>query len=184
MGSGPVGESQSITFSGNPIPGVITVGGVSVELTAMENTAALATAKIAQAMKVSAQFGQGSGRNVTYAPGSTIINVDFPVTDGEVTAIDVMQRDTNLASVTDTTRRYSSSSAGTGVFAKVNENIFNLNLTSYMDPQYTIYKEDQYFDWHPDGPFGIMDARGMNCIPSYLQWRKLSAVLALTDTSK
>ena len=123
-GSGPVGESQSITFSGNPIPGVITVGGVSVELTAMENTPALATAKIAETMRTSAQFGEGSGRKVTYAPGSTIINVAFPVTDGEVSSIDVQQRDTNLTSVTDTTRRYSSSSAGTGVYAKVNENIF------------------------------------------------------------
>ena len=123
-GSGPVGESQAITFSGNPIPGVITVGGVSVELTAMENTPALAVAKIAETMRTSAQFGQGSGRTVNYAPGSTIINVDFPVTDGQVSAIDVQQRDTNLASVTDTTRQYSSSSAGTGVFAKVNENIF------------------------------------------------------------
>jgi len=124
FGSGPVGESQTITFSGNPIPGVITVGGVNVELTAMENTPALATAKIAAAMRTSAQFGEGSGRNVTYAAGSTIIGVDFPVTDGEVSAIDVQQRDTNIASVTDTTRRYSSSSSGTGVFAKVNENIF------------------------------------------------------------
>jgi flagellin len=124
VGSGPVGESQTITFSGNPIPGVITVGGVSVELTAMENTPALATAKIAQAMRTSAQFGDGSGRTVSYAPGSTIIGVDFPVSDGEVSSIDVQQRDTNLATVTDTQRRYSASSAGTGVFAKVNENIF------------------------------------------------------------
>jgi flagellin len=123
-GSGPVGESQAITFSGTPIPGVITVGGVSVELTAMENTPALAVAKIAEAMRTSAQFGQGSNRTVNYAPGSTIIGVDFPVTDGQVSSIDVQQRDTNLASVTDTTRQYSSSSAGTGVFAKVNENIF------------------------------------------------------------
>jgi flagellin len=123
-GSGPVGESQSITFSGNPIPGVITVGGVSVQLSAMENTPALAVAKVAEAMRTSAQFGQGSGRTVSYAPGSTIINVDFPITDGQVSNIDVQERDTNLKSVTDKTRQYSSSSAGTGVFAKVNENIF------------------------------------------------------------
>jgi len=124
IGSGPQGESQSITFSGNPIPGVITVGGVSVEITAMENTPALATAKIAQTMRTSAQFGDGSGRTVSYAPGSTIINVDFPVSDGPVSAINVEQRDTNLASTTDTLRRYSASTSGTGVFAKVNENIF------------------------------------------------------------
>ena len=36
----------------------------------------------------------------------------------------MQQRDTNLSSVTDTTRQYSASSSGTGVFAKVNENIF------------------------------------------------------------
>jgi len=124
VGSGPVGESQTITFSGNPIPGFITVGGVNVELTAMENTPALATAKIAQAMRTSAQFGNGSGRTISYAPGSTIIGVEFPVSDGEVSSIDVQQRDTNLTSVTDTLRRYSAHSAGTGVFAKVNENIF------------------------------------------------------------
>jgi flagellin len=75
-------------------------------------------------MRTSAQFGDGSGRTVSYAPGSTIINVDFPVSDGPVSAINVEQRDTNLASTTDTLRRYSASTSGTGVFAKVNENIF------------------------------------------------------------
>jgi PKHD-type hydroxylase len=62
----------------------------------------------------------------------------------------------------------------------VNKNIFNFNLTSYMNPQYTIYNKDMYFDWHPDGPLGILDTRGFNCIPDNLDWRKLSAVLALS----
>ena len=65
----------------------------------------------------------------------------------------------------------------------VNKNIFNFNLTTYMNPQYTVYDKDMYFDWHPDGPLGILDSRGFNCIPNNLEWRKLSAVLALSDES-
>lgn len=64
---------------------------------------------------------------------------------------------------------------------KVNEQIFNLDLNTSMDPQYTVYSEGMHFDWHPDGPFGILDARGLNCIPNSLEWRKLTCVTALTD---
>jgi PKHD-type hydroxylase len=67
---------------------------------------------------------------------------------------------------------------------EVNKNIFNLDLTSHMTPQYTVYREDMYFDWHPDGPFAILDGRGLNCIPKTLSWRKLSAVLCLTQEDK
>lgn len=70
------------------------------------------------------------------------------------------------------------------VVKKVNDNVYNFDLTSYMHPQYTIYKEDMYFDWHPDGPLALMDSRGMNLVPEYLEWRKLSAVLSLTDEKK
>lgn len=64
---------------------------------------------------------------------------------------------------------------------KVNSQVFNLELTSTMDPQYTIYNETMHFDWHPDGPFGVLDARGLNCIPNHLQWRKLTCVTMLND---
>ena len=64
---------------------------------------------------------------------------------------------------------------------EINKNIFNLDLTSYMAPQYTLYGQAQYFNWHPDGPLGVLDARGLNCIPSNLNWRKLSMSIILND---
>lgn len=63
---------------------------------------------------------------------------------------------------------------------RVNSQVFNLDLKSCMNPQYTIYAKDMHFDWHPDGPLGVLDARGLNCIPDHLHWRKLTAVTALT----
>lgn len=67
---------------------------------------------------------------------------------------------------------------------EINKNIFNLDLQTYMHPQYTLYSEGQYFNWHPDGPFGVMDRRGFNCIPDDLMWRKLSLSIALNDESE
>ena len=118
------GESQSITFSGNPLPGLITIGGVQVQLTAADNTSALATAKIAAALKNSPQFGLDSGRSVTYAQGGSVINIDYPVSDGDVPEINIEQGQTALTGVANTTAKFSTSSPGTGVYAKVNENIF------------------------------------------------------------
>lgn len=68
-----------------------------------------------------------------------------------------------------------------GKIGTINDNIFNLELTSHMPPQYTVYSEKMYFEWHSDGPFGLMDGRGMNCVPDHLQWRKLSHVLMLSE---
>jgi PKHD-type hydroxylase len=67
---------------------------------------------------------------------------------------------------------------------EINKNIFNLDLTCSMDPQYTSYGIGQYFEWHPDGPFGVMDGRGFNSIPSDLLWRKLSVSIALNDETE
>ena len=69
-------------------------------------------------------------------------------------------------------------------FDQINKNIYNLDITHYMSPQYTIYGVDQYFNWHPDGPMGVMDRRGLNCIPDDLVWRKLSMSLALNDETE
>ena len=69
-------------------------------------------------------------------------------------------------------------------FSEINKNIFNLDITHYMSPQYTIYDVDQYFNWHPDGPMGVMDRRGLNCIPDDLVWRKLSLSLLLNDETE
>ena len=118
------GESQSITFTGTPMPGTIVVAGVSVILTNSDKTAADAAEKIATALQASPLFDQSTGRLVTYAKGSGVINVDFPVNDGNVSPMEVAPGATGLASTVNTTAQYMTSVPGTGVFAKVNENVF------------------------------------------------------------
>ncbi len=118
------GESQALTFTGNPTPGTITIGGVAVTLTNAENTAVLASAKIAAALKASPQFGVDSGRSISYASGGSVINIDFPATDGDVGQTVIQSGQTALQGLSDTTTPYSSSAPGTGVFAKVNENVY------------------------------------------------------------
>lgn len=68
--------------------------------------------------------------------------------------------------------------------AEINKNIYCLDLTCFMHPQYTVYDKGQHFNWHPDGPFGLMDRRGLNCTPDHLQWRKLSLSIALNDETE
>jgi flagellin len=118
------GESQSITFSGTPMPGTITVAGVSVVLTNSDKTPADAAEKIATALQASPLFDQSTGRLVTYAKGSGVVNIDYPTSEGNVGAIEVAPGATGLASAVNTTQQYLTSVPGTGVFAKVNENVF------------------------------------------------------------
>lgn len=118
------GESQSITFSGTPMPGTITVAGVSVVLTNADKTPADAAEKIATALQASPLFDQSTGRVVTYAKGSGVVNIDFPTSEGNVAALEVAPGATGLASAVNTTQQYLTSVPGTGVFAKVNENVF------------------------------------------------------------
>lgn len=117
------GETQSITFSGTPMPGTITVGGVSVVLTNEDNTAALAAGKIATAMQASPLYDAGTNRSVVYANGSAVISVRFPAKEGNASKLDVAPGATGVSSVVNTTAEYAVKSPGTGVFAKVNENI-------------------------------------------------------------
>ena len=120
------GETQSITFSGTPMPGTITVGGVSVVLTNDDNTAALATAKIAAALKASPLYDNVStGRLVTYANGSATISIGYPASEGNVSPVEIQSGVTGLGSIVNTSQEYATRTAGTGVFAKVNENIFS-----------------------------------------------------------
>ena len=118
------GESQAITFSGTPMPGTITVAGVSVVLTSSDVTAADAAKKIALALQASAQFGSSTDRRVTYAQGSGVVTVDFPVSEGNVAAMDIAPGSTGLSSVVNNTAQFMTSVPGTGVYAKVNENVF------------------------------------------------------------
>ncbi len=117
------GESQSITFSGTPMPGTITVGGVSVVLTNDDNTAALAAAKIAAAMQASPLYEPSTNRSVVYAAGSAVISVNFPAKEGNASKLEVVPGATGIASVVNTTTEYAVKTPGTGVFAKVNENV-------------------------------------------------------------
>jgi flagellin len=119
------GEIQSLVFSGTPMPGTITVGGVNVALTSNDNTPELAAAKIAAALQASPQFNSSTGRVISYAPGSPTINVSYPVSEGNVANIAVESGATGLGSVVNTTQPYATKTAGTGVFAKVNENVFS-----------------------------------------------------------
>ena len=56
------GQIQSIVFSGTPMVGTITVGGVSVALTSDDNTPTLAAAKIAAAMKASPLYDSSTSQ--------------------------------------------------------------------------------------------------------------------------
>jgi len=100
------GESQSITFSGTPMPGTITVGGVSVVLTNDDNTPALAASKIAAAMQASPLYDSTTGRKVVYATGSAVINVDFPSKEGNVEKLEVIPGTTGAGSVVNTTQEF------------------------------------------------------------------------------
>ena len=118
------GESQSITFAGTPMPGTIVVAGVSVVLSSADKTPADAAEKIAMALQASPQFDGSTGRLVTYAKGSGVVNIDFPVTEGNVSPIEIAPGATGLGSTVNTTAQFMTSVPGTGVFAKVNENVF------------------------------------------------------------
>lgn len=118
------GESQTITLTGVPSPGTITVGGVAIQLTSAENTSVLAASKIAQALRNSAGFGASSGRVINYAPGGSTISIDFPVAERNVAKTDILPGTTGLAAIVDTTQEFTTMRPGTGVYAKVNENVF------------------------------------------------------------
>jgi flagellin len=118
-----VGESQSITFAGVPKPGVIKVAGVDISITAQEDTAVKAATKIAQALRASHLFDVGTGRVVSYASGGSVINIDYPVSEGNVGTIEVLPGTTGLVGIVDITQEFTTAAPGTGVYAKVNENV-------------------------------------------------------------
>lgn len=118
-----VGERQTITLSGTPSSGTLTVGGVSVLITSDENTSVRAADKITAALRASEEFGPASGRIISYAQGGTSISIEYPVTDRNVAEVEVLTGTTNLTAIVDTVQEYSTAVPGTGVFARVNENV-------------------------------------------------------------
>ena len=119
------GESQSITFSGNPVADTtITVGGVPVLITRYEDTATKVAAKIASSLQTSFEFGASSKRVITYASGGTTVNIDYPITEGNVNLIKVDSGTSNILGAPSVTSKFGAKVPGTGVYAKVNENVF------------------------------------------------------------
>ena len=117
------GEKQMLTFTGNPGPGTITVGGVSVMLNALDTTSAAAASKIASALQASPLFAANTGRVVNYIPGNSNISITYAPSEGNVPDTAIQTGATGLTGLVDTVAENFISQAGTGVFAKVNENI-------------------------------------------------------------
>ena len=117
------GESQMLTFSGTPTAGTLTVGGVSVTLDALDNTSAKATAKIAAALKASSLFDLSSGRTVSYADGNSALTITYKPSEGNISNTSISAGSTGLTGVVDVVEENFTSTAGTGVYAKVNQNL-------------------------------------------------------------
>jgi flagellin len=119
------GETQMLTLSGTPAPGVLTVAGVSVTLTALDTTTAAAATKIAAALQASTLFAASTGRTVTYTPGNSNVTIKYAPSEGNMPETVIATGATGLTAIVDTTAEYFISSEGTGVFAKVNENVMS-----------------------------------------------------------
>jgi len=116
-------ETQTITFAGVPRVGTIRVGGVTVSVTSADTTSAAVAAKVAAALRASPLYNLDSGRNVSHASGSSVVTVDFSMDDGDVGAMEFLPGTTALIGIVDVSQEYTTTAPGTGVFAKVNENI-------------------------------------------------------------
>jgi flagellin len=117
------GESQMLTFSGTPTAGTLTVGGVSVTLDALDNTSAKATAKIAAALQASTLFDESSGRTVSYTAGNSALTITYKASEGNISDTSISAGSTGLTGVVDVMEENFTATAGTGVYAKVNQNV-------------------------------------------------------------
>jgi len=123
---GVLSEIQTISFSGTPtIPSTIVIGGISVLMTAIENSVATATTKIASALAASAQYGTQSGRYISYTPGASSFQINYSTSEGDVAPIQIVTTGSNLMSSVQEAQKYTPLSLGTGVQAKVNVNVFS-----------------------------------------------------------
>ncbi len=121
------GEVQSLTLTGSPdlntLPTNITVGGVNVTLSTADKTPVLAAATIAAALKASPLYDQSTGRTVAYQPGSAVILVNHASKEGDVADLSFDPRQSGLTGQVRVTTESYTNMPGTGVYAKVNENI-------------------------------------------------------------
>ena len=121
------GEVQTLTLTSvpdlNTLPTNITVGGVNVTLSTADKTPVLAASTIAAALKASPLYDQSTGRSVSYQPGSAVITVNFAAKEGDVATMAFDPRISGLTGQVRTTTEAFTSMPGTGVYAKVNENV-------------------------------------------------------------
>jgi flagellin len=121
------GEVQTLTLTGSPdlntLPTNITVGGVNVTLSTADKTPVLAAATIAAALKASPLYDQSTGRTVTYQPGSAVVMMNFASKEGDVANLAFDPRQSGLTGQVRVTTESYASMPGTGVYAKVNENV-------------------------------------------------------------
>ena len=117
------GEAQMLTFSGTPAPGTLTVAGVSVTITALDTTTAAVATKVAAALQASPLFAASTGRVVTYIPGNSNLTIKYAPSEGNMPETVIQTGATGVTGLVDTVAEHFISSAGTGVFAKVNENV-------------------------------------------------------------
>ena len=119
-----MGESQTLTLMGTPKSGTIKVGGVTIQLNdAIQQTPVQAAAAIAAALKASPLYEASTGRTISYSTGSTTIGFNYAVNEGDVPDVAFSAGTTGLVGTVDTTVQHQTTVEGTGVFAKVNENI-------------------------------------------------------------
>ena len=116
-------EVQTLMVNGTPSPGTITVGGVSVVITSSDTTPAAVAQKIAMALQGSAQYSSTTGRAVSVAQGSNMVTVTYPASDGSVAKLSYSAGSTGMTGITNIVTPYQTSVPGTGVYAKVNENV-------------------------------------------------------------
>ena len=130
------GEQQTLTLTGQPVPNsTVTVGGVTVQLSANALTAPLAAAEIANALKSDSRFADTTGRTISYLPGSSVITINYAKDEGDVASLPFDSKNSGLKGLVDTTVEHYTAIPGTGVFAKVNQNIMTgaaMNANSVM----------------------------------------------------
>lgn len=121
------GETQTLTLTGAPLaadlPRDMMVAGVNIRLTDRDNTSSAVAAAIATQLQASSLFAQNTGRVVSYQPGSTMVTVKFSENEGDVANMAIEKLPTGLTPLVETTIPHLTTIEGTGVFAKVNENV-------------------------------------------------------------
>ena len=97
------GEKQTLTLTGTPATGTISVAGVDVEILAAD-AVSLTTfaAKIQTSLKNSEKFSENSGRTISAAAG--VLTITYAATDGNVDDTPVSVGATGVTSAIATTR--------------------------------------------------------------------------------